>query len=205
MNRQALLDESPKIFRTLARFLNPNQLATVASDYEWARHYGGNIELGITREEGVSYNPRLARLLSIVTSDLGVTELLIIRATLYAAVAEYGVSTRLTLDEGRWGEQRTAREALSLPREIEEVITAVSEPTKEDATAVFIRGVIALDTVRHLHQTSWELATRESILEDVERSIVETLTTVELEILFRKLRHAVSLQRRRLEVDRLRG
>lgn len=205
MNQQALLDESPKIFRALARFLNPAELAIVGADYQHVRQCGGNIELGLTREQGVSYNPPLARLLSIVSVDLGIQDLLLIRTTLYAAVLlRDGLLELISRNETALHELQSKRITLEIPGDIKESVQSACDPSCATSAGCVIRGVLALDTIRHLHQTSWSLADRQRILEDVERNVVEPLIRREPEILVKKLSHAITLQRRRLRVDRSR-
>jgi len=136
---QGLLAESPKVFIALKRFLKLNELDSLAIDYSICTQNGGNFEAGMSREEGVSFNPRLAR----------------------ASGSRDGAD-------------------LKVPSELKD---AVSQEV--------IKGVIALDTIRHLHQTNFSSQERDEILSKFETGQGNTP-----EWLQKKLEHAILLQRR---------
>jgi hypothetical protein len=189
MTTQPLAADSPKVFQALARFLGPEELALVELDYTQAQALGGNSERGLMREEGVSFNPRLARIMSIIIRDLAVRDPLVIRASLYCAV----------LDSGFGVEQpQMARSAeLDVPAELQSLVgdAAFSSPRAE--ASLTIRAVIALDTVRHLHQGSSSTEEREATLlyaQSLVRRLAERDPSTQLAI---KLNHAIELQRRR--------
>lgn len=160
--------DSPKIFHALGRFLAPEALEEVATYYQQAARLGGNIEPKQKREQGVSFNPRIARVLSILIHDCSVTDLLTIKSAIRASVMEQGVELR---------EVSASLEAL--------------EPLSEQRMAL-VRGALALDTVRHLHQCRYSSDETSQILARAER----LLETLEGEALALKLRHAIGLQRR---------
>jgi hypothetical protein len=195
MDRQALIDESPKVFQALARFLSPTDLTLLNSDYQATRQLGGNIEHGLEREQGVLYNPRLARVLSIMATDLGITDSTTLRAALYAAVFHSGLgAVRSAIQDNPY----------STPPELEGVVAAALDRDSTGERECSIRGAIALDAVRHLHQTAWEFSQRQSFLSAVEETILCKIRGNAAEILVQKLEHAINLQQRRLTADETR-
>jgi hypothetical protein len=151
----SLNDESPKVFMALKRFLAPDELAALESDYQRCVALGGNAEAGMKREAGVSFNPRLARILSIMIHDGGVRDFQLLRSALYAAC----------------------------------------NSLKENSSSL-AKGVIALDLVRHLHQTDFAESKRQEILRAVESEFIGQLGNDMPEWLQKKLEHAIALQRR---------
>jgi hypothetical protein len=151
----SLLEQSPKVFIALKRFLEPDQLTSLAANYQECVSLGGNVEAGMTREEGVSFNPRLARILSIMIQDGGVKDFELLRSALYAACDNSAVSG-----------------------------------------STLVRGVIALDSIRHLHQTDFSEPKRQEILLGVESTLLGQLRNEMPEWLQKKLEHAIALQRR---------
>lgn len=151
----SLLEQSPKVFIALKRFLEPDQLASLAANYQKCVSLGGNVEAGMTREEGVSFNPRLARILSIMIHDGGVRDFESLRSALCAAC----------------------------------------DSLREKSSAL-VRGVIALDSIRHLHQTDFSEPKRQEILLGVESTLLGQLRNEMPEWLQKKLEHAIALQRR---------
>lgn len=151
----SLPSDSPKVFTALKRFLGPNQLASLAADYQRCVSLGGNVEAGMTREGGVSFNPRLARILSIMIHDGGVREFDQLRSALYAACA------------GSLAD-----------------------------SSVIVKGVIALDSIRHLHQTDFAESKRLEILDTAQSELLSQPGNDLPEWLRKKLEHAIALQRR---------
>lgn len=151
----SLNDESPKVFMTLRRFLAPDELAALESDYQKCVSLGGNEEAGLKREAGVSFNPRLARILSIMIHDGGVKDFELLRSALYAACDNSRVSG-----------------------------------------STLVRGVIELDSIRHLHQTDFSEPKRQEILLGVQSTLLGQLRNEIPEWLRKKLEHAIALQRR---------
>lgn len=183
MAQSTLADDSPKVFQALARFLGPDELALVADDYAVADNHGGNSELRLSREKGVSFNPRLARIMSILIHDLAVRDLATIRAALYSAVFDsgFGISWNPGMNP-------------PVPPELQSLVSAGTLGQRVSGT---IHGVIALDSIRHLHQGEWSDQEREDILARAEQ-IVQSLVDSQHETkLISKLSHAITLQRRR--------
>ena len=174
-----VMEQHPRVFKALKRFLTPLELALVSDDYERALLNGGDIELDMIREVGVSFNPRLSRILSILIKDGGVRDLKLLRAALYGACSSHSLSKS------------------ALPPEIESIVleTWSGEPQQLEATIVL--GVIQLDLIRHLHQTVLSSDERLLRLNQLEERIKFKSNKLP-EWLRVKLEHAIVLQQRSL-------
>jgi hypothetical protein len=193
MTEYSLGRDSPKIFHALRRFLSTDELDLISKDYEYAATQGGNVEVQLTREEGVSFNPRMARLLVILVHDLQVQELSVLRSVLYTAITTSNILVR---------ETAPAVTPHALPEELAlRVKLACEGGAGDDATAEMLRGVIILDTVRHLHQCHWAPDELEAVL-TLARELVSALNHANLPaVLSQKLVHALEMQKRRLVTD----
>ena len=178
-----LRENAPKVFTALARFLCEQQRAQMEVDYCACVELGGNAEPGMVREEGVSFNPRLARVLSLLITDGGVRDLNTLRTALYAASPK-------ALQDG----------AHRAPPALREVIAAVWSDKYTAVEPTLIRGVIELDAIRHLHQTTYPAEEREAMLARVELDLLIGSSLIVPEWLHRKLEHAITMQRRRMHL-----
>lgn len=190
----SLASDSPKIFHALGRFLDTAQLAQLERDYIQAQARGGNTEPLARRAEGVSFNPRLARVLSLLIHDGGVRDLMTLRAALYGAVLLSGASFQRTQIE-------TQQFEFSREQELIEIVEKIRTGVGDDPVASRIHAVIALDDVRHLHQSSLELSEQELVLEYASARAEELARFSDVGELVVKLRHAVVLQRRRAQAS----
>lgn len=179
-----LHEKSPKVFTALSRFLDSAQLAQLAAQYAECAACGGNVEPGVEREVGVSFNPRLARILSLLVTDGGVREYDTLRAALYAASCD-----------PRHDERR------ALPEELHALVTEVWSQAPALPSAALVRGVIELDSVRHLHQTQYPATQRHAMLACVEEDLLKDPSRALPEWLRTKLEHAISLQRRQIDLS----
>jgi hypothetical protein len=170
---------APKICNALGRFLDQAQFEQLEADYQRCAELGGNTEPGLVREEGVSFNPRLARVLSLLVTDGGVRDAGTLRAVLYAAA--------LAVISGA---------GLSVPPELVRVVTAVEETSPSLPEAALIRGVIELDTIRHVHQLKCPVAERGAMLAEKEKFLQSGFLTLLPTWLRVKLEHALTLQLR---------
>lgn len=186
MAQSTLANDSPKVFHALARFLSPEELALVGSDYAFADAHGGNRELRLSREVGVSFNPRLARIVSILIHDLGVRDLSTIRAALYCAVFDSGCGIPVNVDANP-----------PVPLELHSLVSATTGEALAHGGSGAIRAVIALDSIRHLHQGEWSDGEREDILAQAEQIARALAGSQQESVLIAKLSHAITLQRRR--------
>jgi hypothetical protein len=178
-----LRENAPKVFAVLARYLADPHLDQLAAEYFECVELGGNEEPGMVREEGVSFNPRMARVLSLLLTDGGVRDLDTLRVSLYAA------SPRAVQDSAHLA-----------PTELRELVVAVWTDPCAMLTAALIRGAIELDAVRHLHQTTYSVAEREEILAHTERTVLADPLSMLPEWLRKKLEHAITLQRRQIDL-----
>ena len=188
-----LMQDAPKVFHALGRFLSSEDLALVVSDYALAASHGGNTEPFHEREVGVSFNPRLARLLSILINDIGWRELVAIRALLFGALVDIGIMQQAA------GLPGDVVSGLVAAPELKTLVTEVASVSHENPQIAVIRGIIALDAVRHLHQTSLSIVERKKTLEHARAILLEVSVAGIPEMLPLKLNHAIGLQERNLE------
>jgi hypothetical protein len=181
-----LQENAPKVFVALARFLSAEQLDRLAAEYCHCVRLGGNVEPGLVRQEGASFNPRLARVLSLLTADGGIRNFTTLRAAIYAA--SVGEFPEALLDE--------------VPVELLELVTNVSKNEFVQPDSVLIRGVIVLDTLRHLHQTDLSVQQRTEQLLALKEQLLGKPGEICPEWLRKKLEHAITLQMRRLDIER---
>jgi hypothetical protein len=177
--------DCPGVFGIVSRILAETECDTVARDYEVAKSLGGNDEPGTTREQGVSFNPRLGRILSILIQDGHMHEVCVLRCALYASISP--AETQL-------------RE--NVPAELQELVIQARGPSPASHVARAIQLAWALDDVRHLHMSDLSLAERLRMLQEYEEALHMHELPGVLEPLVVKLRHALTLQRRRLAFDR---
>lgn len=177
--------ECPGIFLVLSRFLSADNLRVISDDYEAVAGRGGNHEPRVHREEGVSFNPRLARILLIVTREAGLREFPLLRAALYSALHH-------TTDELMpW-----------VPDELRALVTAIRDPLREDEGASNVRAAITLDAIRHLHMTDYSIAEKETFLEEWKSSPLMAVSSAARDNLRQKLRSALAMQRRRCDLEK---
>ncbi len=129
-------EHSPKLKGTLNRTLEPADRETVERYFLTAVRNGGLAELDYKREEGQSFNPRPARILSILIEQAN----LHCPQTLSAAVLA-SVWTTLSADIRR-----------ELPPELVNLAEqAAGNSIPSNQAAIFIRLASYLDRARHLH------------------------------------------------------
>ncbi len=184
MESSLLIVEAPALRGAVLKLFGSSAISVVASDYERVAALGGNVEVGLVREEGVRYNPRIARVSLLVLEEGGIRELNHLRATVWSTLGDARRLVELEDEDIR----RTAEWVLS-------------EDDTEQAPIRTIRAAIALDTVRHLHMTTLEEADKRAYLSSQAiRSLVKEGASV-LSNLDRKLQHAVMMQERLLAVS----
>jgi hypothetical protein len=171
----------PKVFARLERSIDQVELTRIIDDYLICAERGGNLEPGMAREERVSFNPRLARILLLLEADGGVRDSLVLRAALYAASP---------------ADEACVQQAADIHTGLSELVQEARSSTPSTATAALISGVLELDTVRHIHQTTFSPDERAEMLMHAElmhRRIVQAQAP---EWICTKLSHAIALQRR---------
>jgi hypothetical protein len=185
----------PRIFsalyrQTLSCAITPlsarRGLAQLASDYVRCVNLGGNLEREIFREEGVSFNPRLARVLSILINDGSIRDWGVLQRALYGAtVLNLSLELRAATLDGELKDLTGQVRCL-----LQEVLMLDSSDNGE---ALTLLGVVLLDDIRHLHRTDLSADKRSSRLKryhDLSLSLVNRVP----EWLERKLLHAMRLQ-----------
>jgi hypothetical protein len=196
--QRPLHSDSPKVFFALARFLNPDELGLLEDDYLRVRHQGGNIEPFAQREAGVSYNPRLARILSILVHDLAVRDLRTLRTALYAAlILKTCEHTPLGNTKGRWSEIVNQHDSAG----VIELLSQLEHSMCRDPVSAMIAGALVLDNVRHLHQSRSTVAERREVLQGAQQWVRAIELCGASRDLMLKLRHAITLQQRRVDAD----
>jgi hypothetical protein len=128
----------------------------------------------------------MARLLSLLIVDGRVRDFDTLRAALYAASRDSGLSGNEGVIEG-------------IPQELADTVSAVWSRSSDNPTASLIWGVIELDSLRHLHQTDYSYVNRLAMIAGLERLLCEEAALPLPEWLRKKLEHAITLQRRHAE------
>lgn len=179
-----LQDECPGIFLVLSRFLSADNLRVISDDYQVVAKLNGNSEPRLRREEGVSFNPRLARILLIVVREADQREFPLLRASLYSALHH------ATDDLMSW-----------VPVELQSLVAAIRDPLRDDAAASNVRAAITLDAIRHLHMTDYSGEKKEEFLKAWKSSPLINPGNELRNNLRQKLISALEMQKRRFELD----
>ncbi len=165
---------------SLARLYGREVAAEFAQSYCGAADLGGNEELGVSREEGGSYNPRIARVLSLVIQECKEVTPRVLRVAAYST---------LPLN-------------VEIPVEIRSDLNDVHGATpKSPEWAACVALALMLDRVRHLHMLTLPLSEKEGILSAVESSPLLTPGAGSPENLRLKVVHGIDMQRRRIKMD----
>ena len=173
-----LAEECPGLAVLFGRYFDSATAETLAEDYFAAASRGGNHEDGVIREEGVSFNPRLARIVTVLLRDGGLRDPWMVRVAIYGAVSSTGgslegIDAQLTSD----------------------VALLMREPREGQPWYTTIALAYLLDRVRHLHMTTLTGSAREEILRSVEQLPIVSGDS-EGNPLLVKVRHAITLQRK---------
>ncbi len=172
--------ECPGVFGLLARLFGEDGALALALDYERVSQHDGNYEPAVIREEGVSHNPRIGRVLSIVIQDGGVRERDSIRSAMYACAPR-----------------------VTPPEELEPLGSEVRNLLSTESVANTIQLALELDFIRHLHMTTYSTEDRQKLLNERARSTLLPQLGKGSPALFQKVAHAITLQQRRLELDNM--
>jgi hypothetical protein len=181
-----LVQSSPGVTALIRRYLGDSAVTTVSQEYTHAVEGGGNHEPGVVREEGVSFNPRLARILTVLLQEGKVRDLSVLCFALRCA----GIA-----------EDRDDGPLPHMYRSVATLREALSESSISDATIALVASVYCLDAVRHLHMTTFSLEVRKAFLQDMERSLAELSTYIGDSKVPQRFAHGILLQRRRLTAD----
>jgi hypothetical protein len=182
MQSSLLVVEAPALRGAVAKLFGEAAVAVIASDYEQAAAHGGNVEVGLVREEGVSYNKRIARLSLLALDEGGVRSLSDLRAVMWSTIID--VEALDTISEG---EVRAKAVAVRVEEE------------SGDTLVNAIRAVIALDTIRHLHMTTLAPTDKLAYIESEKLAALLRAEATTPPVLKVKLQHAMKMQRRLIE------
>lgn len=128
---------SPSLYRALERCCEKKGLDLLVEAFEYAVAHGGCTEHGVRRSEGVSFNPRPARICQIVLTDCAERRPEFLAAALLVACNERSASQALE-----------DANALALQARI----FLESEHSESDCEHLAL--ALLLDEFRHLHMTS---------------------------------------------------
>ena len=186
-----LPDELPRVFITLGRFLSEKQYREIVRQYRAVDELGANIDRETIREDGVSFNPRVARILSILLTDAGCRDCAVLVSAIWSCLAYDSTYGKIEND------------FLDVPSEYRGSVDAVIDNPRQDSSTACIRAALDLDRIRHLHISSLEYSKRGEVLEAIGVTYTENLLAKLPRALYDKLLHARSMQHRRLHSDRL--
>ena len=175
-----LTRECPGLASSLTRLYGREVAEDVAQYYAQVADLGGNNELGVVREEGVSFNPRIARLVSLMIQDCDEVTPRILRATVCSALAD----------------------DVEVPQEVLPDVVDIRAATPSSpawVSCIALAGM--LDCVRHLHMTELPVVQKETILTNVASSPLLLSGGTSPENLRLKVIHAVDMQRRRIAME----
>lgn len=176
-----MLNDSPALGVLLSRAFGEGCIDVISGDYERSAARGGNQELnGLQREQGVSFRPRIARIVTILLQDFSSRDLPTIRA---AVLATGNIEPEDAVDEGRLAVLVRASNPAS-------VRSVDADESKAIAVA------LALDEVRHLHLTALQAAQRAVRLAEAQALASRLAGTPSIVPLCKKLEHAIAMQQR---------
>jgi len=168
---------------SLTRLFGEPVISQISSDYCVAADLGGNLEFALAREEGVSFNPRIARVVSLVIQECESVDLALLRAAVYSCVANERMN--------------------DIPHEVLSCVEEIRAATSESPSwAQGVSLALMLDRVRHLHMMATALDEKGAYLDEVRASPLVRPESGAPERLRVKVLHAVDLQARRLSDDR---
>jgi hypothetical protein len=183
MSSKLFRQDSPGIVFALERFLDETSMVQLFGDYEVVVAAGGNDEHGVIREEGVSYNRRIARILTIVLKEAGSSDFETLRLALYACAKD-----EVTVSEP------------ALDRDIRAVRASESAAPTTLSVAI-VSAALILDRSRHLHMTTMSLSEQLTCVEALGASRALRREVPIPEPLRKKVEYSMSVQKRRLEAE----
>ena len=155
--------------------------------YTTVEAVGGNEEPGLTREEGVSFNPRIARVASLLLEERGKD---VVANEIAAAM--WSLVTK------------EVPELATLNSEVSDLVKLVRGDlvyASSLACVAAIIGVRELDTIRHLHMTTRSLDEKRAYLNALKTSTLLAPSSAISQTLRKKIEHAIAMQERCLDAD----
>ena len=137
-------ERSSALDGALTRSFRDVSAESFADVFEFALENGGEDEVGFPRAEGVSFNPKCARVVLILLGDLLVAEKQLVRVAMLAAANPESW--------GKEGERELALRAQKAFRSTDRFVHEESQGVKVVAIALF------LDLLRHTHQIQYSVA-----------------------------------------------
>lgn len=186
MESQALVQSSPGVTALIRRYLGDSGVTTISQEYTQAVMAGGNDEVEVIREVGVSFNPRLARILMILLQEGKVREISVLCFAM------------------RCGQIQCDRSDTPLPvvyRSVHGLREASQETDLSDSAVAVVASAYCLDATRHLHMTTFSRAIQGKFLEEVEKDLAQLSFSLTNPEVSQRLSHAILLQRRRLAAN----
>ena len=175
-----LTKECPGLAGSLTRLYGREVAEEFAKYYAQVADLGGNAELGVVREEGGSFNPRIARLVSLVIQDCDDVTPRVLRAAVYSALPD------------------DAEVPQAVCADVSDIRGATPSSPAWVSSVALAR---MLDRVRHLHMAELPADQKEDILTNVASSSLLLPGGTSSENLRLKVVHAVDMQRRRMKMD----
>lgn len=175
-----LTKECPGLAGSLTRLYGREVAEEFAQCYAEVADLGGNDELGVVREKGGSFNPRIARLVSLVIQECDEVTPRVLRAVIYSALPD----------------------GVEVPQAVCADVSDIRGATPSSpawVSSVALAGM--LDRVRHLHMAELPADQKEDILTSVASSPLLLPGGTSPEHLRLKVVHAVDMQRRRMKMD----
>ena len=169
---------------SLGRLYGDEVVAQIGADYCAASDLGGNAEVGLTRDEGVSFNPRIARIVSLMIQDCESVVPHMLRVAVYSAI-----SSEVETQE-------------AVPSEVRPDVAAVRAAS--DQSPSWIQGValaLFLDRTRHLHMINMSDVEKMSYMAELQASPMLSPQSGAPANLRLKVIHAIDVQNRRLKID----
>jgi hypothetical protein len=182
MRSSLLAVQAPALRVAIAKLFGESAVPVIVGDYEHVAALGGNSEVGLVREEGVSYNQRMARISLLALEEGGVRNLSELRALLWSTLPDIAGLGGLSDDEIRL-----------------KAAAVLSGDNSSDTAVNTIRAAIALDTIRHFHMTMLDKMEK---LAYMRSAIIVALLREDCPIAEKlkvKLEHAIKMQLRLLE------
>ena len=179
--------KAPGLTFKLERIFSAAIIDELDSCYIAADAAGGNEELGFIREDGVSYNPRIARVASLLLEERGKD---VIANEIAAAM--WSLVTK------------EVPELATLNSEVSDLVKLVRGDlvyASSLACVAAIIGVRELDTIRHLHMTTRSLDEKRAYLNALKTSTLLAPSSAISQTLRKKIEHAIAMQERCLDAD----
>lgn len=181
-----LSDDARGLYVRLQNIHDAQSVELLQAIYREVYELGGCDEGHVTREPGVNFNPRPARLLHILLDDFEVEEL-----------AADGAALCLALPgSARFRMKAATLEMLELSAQAQ---LCLEEASGEHSLEVrFLAASAALDEIRHLHMSTIHFDQKREILKEMSGKFLDQFTVPEAATARVKLETAIKLQSRRL-------